>query len=112
MIHLEHYPMSIAINDEIIERDVLFISINNGRFSGGGFQLTPNAIPDDGQFDICIAKALSRKEIVRYLPAAIHGKHTNLPFVQMLKSTKAEIISPPVSCYFDGEIPFPRQSKN
>jgi diacylglycerol kinase (ATP) len=108
MIHLEHYPMKIILNDEIIEENVLFVGINNGRYSGGGFQLTPAAVPDDGFFDICIAKALSRKEILHNLPAAIRGKHTHLPFVKMRKAKKIEVVSSPVSYYYDGEIPEPQ----
>ncbi len=67
--------------------------------------MTPDAKPDDGFFDICIAKSLSRKEIIRNLPAAIQGKHTHLPFVKMLKTKSITIESSSIPYYFDGEIP-------
>ena len=34
----------------------LLISIGNGKSSGGGFYLTPQASLDDGWLDVCIAK--------------------------------------------------------
>jgi YegS/Rv2252/BmrU family lipid kinase len=107
MVQLEYYPVKIFIDDEVIEQNILFISINNGKYSGGGFQLTPDAIPDDGKFDICIAKAISRKDIVFNILATIRGKHTQLSFVNMRKTDKITVVSSPVSYYFDGEIPVP-----
>ena len=54
----------------------LLISIGNGKSSGGGFYLTPQALLDDGWFDVCMAKNLSTAEILRIFPFVLIGKHT------------------------------------
>jgi diacylglycerol kinase (ATP) len=112
MIKLETYPLEIRVNEEMLKVNALFIAINNGKFSGGGFKLTPDAITNDGKLDICIASALTRMEILRNLPKAIQGKHTHLAFVQMKLTEKVEIFSEiPIPWYYDGEIPHPKTIK-
>jgi diacylglycerol kinase family enzyme len=51
------------------------------KYSGGGMQLTKDANPDDGLFDVSIAKDLSKFEIVKNLFNLFNGnivKHSKV----------------------------------
>jgi len=46
----------ITSDKEHIDDKIFIMSIGNGCYTGGGLQQTPNAVPDDGLFDVMIAK--------------------------------------------------------
>ena len=83
----------------------LLISIGNGKSSGGGFYLTPDALLDDGLLDICIAKNLSTIEILKIFPFVIAGRHTRFSKVSMHRTNKLMIRSGSnLPIHVDGEI--------
>ncbi|MCX7682931.1 MAG: YegS/Rv2252/BmrU family lipid kinase, partial [Anaerolineae bacterium] len=50
-------PLSrIEYDDQTIVQPSLMVSIMNGRRMGGGFYMAPDGEPDDGRFDLCIAR--------------------------------------------------------
>ena len=49
------------------------ISVGNNPRIGGGFPITPDAVPDDGEMDICIVDAIPRAKIFQLLPKAMKG---------------------------------------
>ena len=57
----------IDIDGKVIINDVFTISLGIGKYSGGGMVQTPNAIPDDGLFDITIIKRIRKGEVIRSL---------------------------------------------
>ena len=82
----------------------LLVSIGNGVSAGGGFRLTPNAVPDDGLADVCIVQSMSRAKMVRLLPYALTGAHTRLAAVAMRRAPEFSIRSDdPLPLHADGE---------
>ena len=82
----------------------LLVSVGNGVCAGGGFYLTPNARPDDGQLELCIVEPLSRRGILRLLPKALNGSHTGKPEVVMRTAPAVKISSTvPYHLHIDGE---------
>lgn len=53
------------------------LSVGNGRFIGGGMKAVPDAVPDDGYFDVVIAKPVSKLSIYALLLLFVAGKHAN-----------------------------------
>jgi diacylglycerol kinase (ATP) len=51
----------------------LLISVMNGQRLGGGFWMAPEAKPDDGLFDLCIAREASRRRIFSLIPYFMKG---------------------------------------
>jgi diacylglycerol kinase (ATP) len=100
------YKLQMKLDDKNINDELLMFSVGNGRFCGGGFQVTPNAIVDDGFFDVCMIKFINRHRILKLLPTVIPGKHLNYSEVTMKRVKKIEINSEKeIPLYFDGEIP-------
>jgi len=61
--------------DETVVEDV-FYTINIGicRYSGGGMQLVPHAVPDDGRLALTIARRVSKLDVLLYTPYIFAGK--------------------------------------
>ncbi len=57
------------------EMDALIITACNGRRFGGGMLVAPDAKPDDGLLDICIARSVGFFRLLTLLPKFIKGKH-------------------------------------
>ena len=58
---------------EKITQPSLMISVMNGRRMGGGFMMAPQAQPDDGLFDLCIARQVSRARVLALIPHFMRG---------------------------------------
>ncbi len=83
----------------------LLISVGNGRSSGGGFFLTPEALLDDGLLDVCIAKELSIMEILKIFPFVFAGKHARFKKIEIKRTKQLRVktvTNMPV--HVDGEI--------
>ena len=101
----KNQTITFTTNEGSTVRDIFLIAIGNGKAMGGGFFLTPQAEVDDGQLDICIIRALSKREVLLNLPKAIHGKHTELEQVDMLRTDKVNIQSEEgIAVHADGEL--------
>jgi diacylglycerol kinase (ATP) len=98
-------PMTIRLADgETIAGERLLVSVANGVSAGGGFHLTPDAYPDDGEIDLCIVAAMGRARILRLLPRAIGGSHTTAGGVAMRRTPEVTIEAErPFHVHIDGE---------
>lgn len=63
----------IQYADQTLTQPSLLISIMNGQRMGGGFMMAPEARPDDGLFDLCIAHEVSRARIFALVPHFVRG---------------------------------------
>jgi diacylglycerol kinase (ATP) len=54
-------PHVVVLHDKgKLELNSLMVSVMNGRRMGGGFMMAPDGKVDDGEFDICIARQVSK----------------------------------------------------
>lgn len=88
-----------------LEKTVLMATVCNGQREGGGFHVAPNAVNDDGRFDLCLADNIPRLQILGMIPHFMKGTHVDKPPVTMLRSRHVIISSPdPLLAHADGEI--------
>jgi diacylglycerol kinase (ATP) len=64
---------TIEYDGQTITQPSLMISVMNGRRMGGGFMMAPQGQPDDGLFDLCIAREVSRARIFGLIPHFMRG---------------------------------------
>lgn len=77
-----------------------------GRFQAGGMKLCPDALPDDGLFDVLILGDLSKADLVRNLHKTYRGTHLSHPKVDVLRGTNVSIeAEEPLPIQLDGEQP-------
>ncbi len=83
----------------------LMITVANGPREGGGFLVAPQAQPDDGIFDLCIAAEVSRLVILGLIPHFIQGTHVDREPITMARARRVTISSPDdLVAHVDGEV--------
>jgi diacylglycerol kinase (ATP) len=91
--------------NERIEQRITLVSVGNAKRTGGAFYLTPDAEVDDGLFDVAVAGALSRRQVLTLLPKALMGKHIGHASVRMLRCREIRARSDaPLPVHMDGEV--------
>ena len=65
--------VEIEFDGQILTQPALMVSIMNGRRMGGGFMMAPKADPNDGLFDLCIARQVGRARILSLIPHFLKG---------------------------------------
>jgi diacylglycerol kinase family enzyme len=103
--------MKLTLGRKVLEDDVYLVSIGNGWNVGGGLQLTPKAIMDDGKFDVCYIKEITRRRVITNFSKLTKGTITEIDEVEIYqaKSIKVES-SVDIPFHFDGEI-FPEKMR-
>lgn len=103
---LDSFDLEISFDGEPpSHHDTLIVAVTNGPTYGGGFFITPDAVADDGRFDVCMIDPLSLPEALMRLPFVVTGKHTKMRPVHMSRHTSLVIeASCPVPAQIDGEV--------
>jgi len=106
MNDLASFPLSVSFDGQSPESvDTLILAATIGRTYGGGFVITPDALPDDGLLDVCMIDPMRLPEALARLPFVIAGKHTRMPPVHMSRHTTIVIdCDCPVPAQVDGEV--------
>ena len=89
-------PFDLELKFESLSRTTkaTSLSIGNGPRVGGGFFLTPDAVPDDGILDLCLVEAVSKKQILWNFPKLFKGRHTRLEFTKIYRAKIIAIKAP------------------
>jgi diacylglycerol kinase (ATP) len=81
------------------------VCVGNGTWEGGGFKVTPAAIPDDGKFQVCCVTGKSVWGVLPILPFTLNGTHVQKKIVETFNTTSVIVESPtPFPIHGDGEI--------
>lgn len=97
----------VIIDDEIsLKERMNSVIVANGKYFGGGMKVAPDAIIDDGFFDIIILGDLSKIDLIRSFPLIYKGKHLSHPKVKHYRGSRIKIKSGGKGLIeVDGEIP-------
>ena len=80
-------------------------SVSNGPWIGGMFHIAPMADNADGQFELLIAKPVTRRRIMKLLPKLMNGTHIGEPEIVHAQVTQLTIRADgPVPSHLDGEV--------
>jgi YegS/Rv2252/BmrU family lipid kinase len=103
---LDAFDVSLSFDGEEPKRvTTLIMAATNGPTYGGGFFICPEAVPDDGLFEVCMIDPLKLHEALWRLPFVIAGKHTKMRVVHMSRHTSIVIESEgPIPAQIDGEV--------
>ena len=106
LIAYYHAPeITIHVDGEATVQSSLMISIMNGRRFGGGFYMTPEALMDDGLFDVCVTGKVARHKMVGFVPRFMRGTHVTDRRVTLTQGRRISVaIESPWAAHVDGEI--------
>ncbi len=94
----------VRVDGTEVKNDTFSISLGIGKYSGGGMMQTPDAMVDDGLFDITIIKRMRKGEIIRSLKKLYDGTILEHPKIDFYTGKSIEIISEPlIHVEADGE---------
>jgi diacylglycerol kinase (ATP) len=80
------------------------VVVANSAYYGSGMKIAPDAAVDDGQLDVVVIEATSRRGLIRSLPKVYEGEHIHLPEVHVLRGRSVQVSgSPSVPMGGDGE---------
>ena len=69
-------PMKLIFDDgTVISDNLTLTAIGNGKFCGGGFMAAPEAKLDDGLFDLCVIKKVTRRRFLSLVGMYKKGLH-------------------------------------
>ena len=83
--YLTAYQLSkarITFDGESVEDFFYTINIGICRFSGGGMQFVPHAVPDDGLFALTFARKISKLEVLIQTPRFYNGSLLSHPKIE------------------------------
>lgn len=97
----------IVIDDRIqIKARLNSVIVANGRYFGGGMEVAPNALLDDGLFDIIIFGDLTKLEVLKSFPLIYKGTHLKHPKLRYYKGKHIKVAcEDAVLIEIDGEQP-------
>lgn len=94
----------IEIDGRKIHRKLWLIAVGNAKFYGGGMMICPDAVVDDGLFEVCIVNDISRLEIIKFLPKIFSGGHKNHPAFEVFRGKQVRIdMDVPTAAHADGD---------
>ena len=91
--------------DDKYECDLNLLAIGNGQYFGGGMWICPNAINDDGLFDVISIQDAGRWKLLTNIGKIYDGSHLNMPeCTEHPKAKKIQVQSEkPIFLDLDGE---------
>jgi len=103
----EPVEMEIDMGSGLLKSDPLLVAVGIGQAYGGGMRIVPDAIQDDGLFDICIFDRMNRLGLVYHFPKVFSGKLKNLEQAHMFKAKELKLhLSDVRPMHLEGEICF------
>jgi YegS/Rv2252/BmrU family lipid kinase len=98
--------ITIEYDEQTLTQALLMISIMNGRRLGDGFMMAPDAEPDDGLFDLCIAREISRARMFSLIPHFLRGTQATQEPITTGQAARISIaaVEGALPAHTDGEI--------
>lgn len=94
---------TVTADGERWEQRAMLVSVANAQSIGGGMQVAPGAVLDDGYLDLFIVGPLSRAGLLAVFPKVYSGRHVGHPAVHLRRIRRVELAAGNIVAYADGE---------
>ncbi|HET53712.1 MAG TPA: YegS/Rv2252/BmrU family lipid kinase [Ignavibacteria bacterium] len=102
---IKNLDVNIKLDGEEIIGKFLLLTVGNGKTSGGGFFLNPDADPTDGVLNLTSVDSGSRFDVIKNLPYALVDKLKKVKKAKFFLSRDINIkLNEPYYVHLDGEI--------
>jgi len=97
--------MQVQTDREQWDQEMVMLVLCNGGREGGGFRVSPQAVPNDGLLNYAGIQRVSRLMMFRLLPEVMRGTHARFRQVRMGEFTHMQVQSDrALYIHMDGEI--------
>ncbi len=94
----------LQVDERSFDVHAMLVVLGNATSYGGGMKVTPDALLNDGELDICIVEAMKTGAFLWAFPKVFRGSHTDHPKVMMLRGRTIKVEADRrVNVYADGE---------
>ncbi|WP_174557443.1 diacylglycerol kinase family protein [Nocardia vaccinii] len=87
----------------VVETEAVMVAVGNARTYGGGMLICPDAVIDDGLLEVTVVGAMTRRDMVRLLPALSAGQRVDHPALSRYRAATVELRAPDAPVTADGE---------
>ncbi len=88
-------PLQLRFDDDFeTELPTSIVAVCIGQYFGGGMHIAPDAVLDDGQFDVVMVANMSTMDFVRHGSKLYDGSHVELKNVSIRRARRLEAIAP------------------
>ena len=110
LVSYDHVDVVLSVDDQPERRmSVLLAAIGNGRFFGGGMRICPEALLDDGLFDLVTVGNLGRVGVMANIHRIYSGHHLTMKEVQGTRLRRLKVApadgAAKIPLEVDGETP-------
>ena len=90
---------------KVVEAKTILVAVALGTTYGSMFRLAPEAVLDDGLFDVVWSEEVSRPEVLGLIPSALWGALTDRKKVHFARAAEVEVeMAEEVPAHVDGEM--------
>src|SRR5919112_4215273 len=95
----------LTLDGRVIEARTILVAVALGTTYGSLFRLTPDAVLDDGLFDVIWSEEVNRAEVLRLIPAALRGTLANRRKIYMARAREVGVeLHEEIPAHVDGEM--------
>ena len=95
----------LTLDGRVIEAKTILVAVALGTTYGSLFRLTPDAVLDDGLFDVIWSEEANRAEVLRLIPAALRGTLANRRKIYMARAREVGVeLHEEIPAHVDGEM--------
>jgi diacylglycerol kinase (ATP) len=87
------FDAEILIDGKEINSSVFSMNVGICKYSGGGMMQVPDAIPDDGLFDITLIRKIGKVDVIRNVKNLYDGSFVKHPKVSTFRAKHINVIS-------------------
>jgi diacylglycerol kinase (ATP) len=99
------FPVRVENASEFDQRNCLFVTFNNSKFTGGTMMIAPQAEIGDGLVEYVRWGPIGRLGLIRNLPGLYDGTHIEHPLAERKAARRIEFnLDNPVDVMVDGEV--------
>jgi diacylglycerol kinase (ATP) len=96
-----HYRVMVDGQERAFQ--AMLVAVANHTSIGGGMRITPDAVMDDGLFDLFVVDRMSKLRFLQIFPKVFKGEHTGFPEVHIERVRNVRIEAEGIVAYGDGE---------
>jgi YegS/Rv2252/BmrU family lipid kinase len=107
------WDLRVEVDGEVVEVDgpALMVAVANGRTIGGGAEVAPDAVPDDGLLDVVVATSTGPLARLGFGVALREGEHVEREDVTTRRGRTVTVTGQPFPLNADGELGGPVGSR-
>lgn len=111
LVDKRHYEVIVELDDDTVQLEAYGLLIANGRYAGGGFPAAPQAVLDDGLFDVVLVPVMPTLSMIGAGLDFWFGEEQVDERIKIVRSRRAVVQgTEPIPFSIDGETTHARQA--